>query len=278
MNNLNSRKYKEATIEETFENAINYRRSYKNDLARVYQYEYALYEVIAEMFGKVVNRSETIKSMKLYFMELPDIKNISTKEETNNSLGGKAGRSIKEGANIGVKEGTNSSLEGKVGGSIKEGANLSVKEGTGDLKVRERRSRESVLSEMRSLVNKYVVGNICFPAMNNCMAEVIARKEENKTHMLIFTDGIYGFSLKIRYGKKRYPDRIEVKDHSPSGRTDPEPTDHSPSRSIDPEPTDHSPSGRTDPESTDHSPSRKTDPEPTNDKGKKERGTETSAA
>ena len=46
-------------------------RFYKNPLTKTYQYEYAVYMMVAELFLKVIPRSMCIESLKLYFKELP---------------------------------------------------------------------------------------------------------------------------------------------------------------------------------------------------------------
>ena len=44
---------------------------YKNPLTKTYQYEYALYKTVADLFDSVVIKSRLIDSLKLYFAELP---------------------------------------------------------------------------------------------------------------------------------------------------------------------------------------------------------------
>ncbi len=46
-------------------------RNYKNPMTKIYQYEYALYLVVAGLFQSVRCRSMCIESLMLYFRELP---------------------------------------------------------------------------------------------------------------------------------------------------------------------------------------------------------------
>ncbi len=45
-------------------------RSYRNPLTKVFQYEYALYRAVSDLFASVQCRSMCIESLKLYFSEL----------------------------------------------------------------------------------------------------------------------------------------------------------------------------------------------------------------
>ncbi len=45
-------------------------RFYKNPMTRIYQYEYALYEAVRELFAMVRCRSMCIERLRLYFREL----------------------------------------------------------------------------------------------------------------------------------------------------------------------------------------------------------------
>ena len=44
---------------------------YKNPLTQTYRYEYALYRAVSDLFASVECRSMCIKSLKLYFLEMP---------------------------------------------------------------------------------------------------------------------------------------------------------------------------------------------------------------
>ncbi len=139
--------YREVSLDT---NGIGYDRHYKNPLTKTYQYEYALYLAVSELFGSAGPVSMCIESLKLYFYEL----HIS-------------------------KDSSNS------------------------------RSREGIVSEMRKLVSKDVIGHIIFPMMEVCAVEVMAALNQDGTHRLIFTDGIYGFSLKLRMNGG-HPDGVEI--------------------------------------------------------------------
>ena len=56
---------------------------YKNPLTKTYQYEYALYKTVADMFDSVVVKSRLIDSLKLYFAELPDTSKADFLREVN---------------------------------------------------------------------------------------------------------------------------------------------------------------------------------------------------
>lgn len=74
-----------------------------------------------------------------------------------------------------------------------------------------RKTQEGLLQEMTFLVERDVIGNICFPMMNVCAAEVSTSVEGDGSHRFIFSDGIYGFSIHIDMGKKGHPKRLDVK-------------------------------------------------------------------
>ncbi|MCR4684738.1 MAG: hypothetical protein K5649_04660, partial [Lachnospiraceae bacterium] len=59
-----------------------------------------------------------------------------------------------------------------------------------------KKSQASMLQEIETLVNRDVIGKINFPSMHECHAESCAVPDENGAHTFIFTDGVYGFSLK----------------------------------------------------------------------------------
>ncbi|MBR6380189.1 MAG: hypothetical protein IKS07_00750 [Lachnospiraceae bacterium] len=126
-------------------------KSYKDPMTKTYQYEYALFAAVSELFGAVRARSCVPERLKLYFMELPE----SSKTE---------------------------------------------------------RHREAVLAEMRALTERDVTGRICFPMHSACAAEVRTRVLPDGTHLFIFSDGIYGFTVRIRALQKGRPQQIEVTD------------------------------------------------------------------
>ncbi len=127
---------------------------YKNPLTKAFQYEYALYRSISELFASVICRSMCIDSMKLYFSELPHAKEIVDDEKDENSSEEK------------------------------------------------RRTQEDLLAEMTRMVARDVVGHITFPMMNICQAEAHVGTKEDGTHIFVFEDGIYGFSVQLDVPKR----------------------------------------------------------------------------
>ncbi len=63
------RKYKEVKL---YNNGSGIDRSYRNPLTKVFQYEYAMYSLVSELFAHTECRSMCVESLKLYFQELPD--------------------------------------------------------------------------------------------------------------------------------------------------------------------------------------------------------------
>ena len=72
------------------------------------------------------------------------------------------------------------------------------------------RTQEGFLAEMKMLVARDVTRQITFPMMNICAAEVTTMLEKDGTHRFVFTDGIYGFSLRLDMSGKDRPGRILV--------------------------------------------------------------------
>jgi len=136
-------------------------RNYKNPMTKVFQYEYALYLAVSDLFQSVRCKSMCIGSLMLYYMELS--KGVKNEEDQ-------------------------------------------------DPKETAKRSQRKLLEEMDMLVAKDVVGNISFPLMNVCAAEVYTRLEKDGTHTFIFTDGIYGFSVHLDIFRKGHPKGVEVRD------------------------------------------------------------------
>ena len=60
--------YTEITLDT---NGQGFDRSYKNPLAKVYQYEYALFAIMTGFFSSIRCQSMCIESLRLYFAELP---------------------------------------------------------------------------------------------------------------------------------------------------------------------------------------------------------------
>ena len=150
MNNTKAYKnYREVNMDS---NGMGYERYYKSPLTRAYQYEYALYKVISDLFWSVKPRSRSIGSLKMYFRDLPCERKGGEKKKT----------------------------------------------------------QEDLLEEVRALVERDVVGNVKFPMMSSCSAEAKTITEKGGTHKLVFTDGLYGFCLRIDGAEKGHPRRIMV--------------------------------------------------------------------
>ena len=81
-------------------------------------------------------------------------------------------------------------------------------------------TQEDILDEVSAHLDKYVRGHITFPLMHECMAEVSIVPTGDGTHKLIFTDGIYGFSVHPVFSSKNKFIRLEVKDLRPLRVTD----------------------------------------------------------
>ncbi len=60
------KKYTEVKIGES-----SFEKSYKNPLTKTYQYEYALFTAVSDLFDHVECRSMCIDSLRMYFRELP---------------------------------------------------------------------------------------------------------------------------------------------------------------------------------------------------------------
>ena len=60
------RTYKEVKLD-----GIEFDKFYRNPLTKVFQYEYALYEAVSDLFAAMKCRSMCVDSLKLYFRELP---------------------------------------------------------------------------------------------------------------------------------------------------------------------------------------------------------------
>jgi hypothetical protein len=146
-----------------------FERSYRNPLTKAFQYEYALYEVVSGLFGRVECRSMNIENLRMYFLELP----------------------------------------------VKDQDEHSAPEAQKDEAAPKRTpkmNREKMKKEMEALVAEKVRGEVLFPMMDRCAAEVSTVPAEDGTHWLVFTDGIYGFALHLEFGRKGKLTGIEVRD------------------------------------------------------------------
>lgn len=63
-------------------------KQYKNPLTKTFQYEYALYRTLADLFEKVVCMSKNVESLGLYFSELPQ-RAAKPDEESGQDTGSK---------------------------------------------------------------------------------------------------------------------------------------------------------------------------------------------
>ena len=138
-----------------------YDRFYKNPLTKTFQYEYALYRAVADLFASVRCNSLCLESLKLYFSEL------------------------------GHKETAESTPDEDLGNKAQNG-----------------KTQEGLIDEMRRLVARDVVGHVTFPQMNICAAQVKSVVEADGTHSFIFTDGIYGFKVRLAMEGRKKPGRI----------------------------------------------------------------------
>ena len=166
-----AKQYKEVRIDR---NGRGEDRTYRNPLTGIFQYEYALYLAVADLFESVRCKSMCLESLKLYFCEL------------------------------GHKKGS-AENDGNSGGS--------------DDEMKSKKTQEDLLNEMKRLVDRDVTGNVSFPMMHICSAEVRTRAEEDGSHSFIFTDGIYGFMLHLDIQRNGRPKKIEVTDLNPKEQT-----------------------------------------------------------
>lgn len=82
-------------------------------------------------------------------------------------------------------------------------------------KEKKRVTQEDIFDEVSVRLDKDVRGHITFPLMHECMAEVSIVPTGDGTHTLIFTDGIYGFSVRPVFSSKNEFKKLEVKDLRP---------------------------------------------------------------
>ncbi len=83
---------------------------------------------------------------------------------------------------------------------------------TEQVSARKTRTKADYIKEVGELVRRDVIGHVTFPMMNVCAAEVKTFTEADGTHTFLFTDGIYGFSVRIKALSKGRPEGITVKD------------------------------------------------------------------
>ncbi len=132
----------------------------KNPMANLYRYEFALYKVVSSLFAGVTCRSMCVKTLEMYFNDLPH-------------------------------------PDSKAGADADSGE-------------RKKTASEALIDEVAKLVEKDVIGKISFPMMNVCRADAFILPEEDKSHSLVFSDGIYSFSLRLKMEDGKHPAGIEV--------------------------------------------------------------------
>ena len=88
MRNIMKNGYKEVKIDN---NGRGIDKTYHNPLTRVYQYEYALYSVVSELFGSIRCRSLCMNNLESYFLELP------IKGDEDNAEKNKNGKKTQDG-------------------------------------------------------------------------------------------------------------------------------------------------------------------------------------
>ena len=132
---------------------------YKNPMTKVFQYEYALYMLTADLFARVVCRSSvTVERVGLYYAELSK---MSKKEER-----------------------------------------ISYEK------------QYELEQEMQSLIQRDVIGKVAFPGMHMCHAELTIRTREDGSHIFVYSDGVYGFELTLKWDQKNRCVGIAVRNHS----------------------------------------------------------------
>lgn len=82
-------------------------------------------------------------------------------------------------------------------------------------KEKKRVTQEDILDEVTARLEQDVKGHITFPMMHECRAEVSIVPTGDGTHKLIFTDGIYGFSVRPVFSSRGKFKKLEVKDIRP---------------------------------------------------------------
>ena len=58
------------------------------------------------------------------------------------------------------------------------------------------------MEEVRARVERDVVGNVNFPMMHQCRAQVRVLPRQDGSHTFLFTDGVYSFSVRLDFGAK----------------------------------------------------------------------------
>ena len=137
---------------------------YVDPLTKNYQYEHALLTTVSDLFQETKTASLLPERLRLYFNELPIRKEAQAQA-------------------LAQKEAMGQEVNGEV--SIPK------------------KTRESVMEEMKSLVARDVEGKTEFPMMHQCKAHVRVLPLEDGTHAFRFTDGVYSFTVRLDYGEKK---------------------------------------------------------------------------
>lgn len=127
---------------------------YKDPMTKVFQYEFVLFMMVADLFKAVEYSSRCIERLGLYYAEL-----------------------VRENKTTG-----NFSYE----------------------------KQYEIEGEMEAMVRRDVSGQIVFPGIHMCKANVSVKTMDNGMHTFIFTDGIYGFEVSLMMGKGNRPKGIRV--------------------------------------------------------------------
>ncbi len=147
---------------------------YVNPLTKTYQYEHALLTTVSGLFKETQTSSLCPDRLRLYFNELPIRKEVQEQA-----------RAQKEAMGQTVTE--------------DEPCN--------------KRTRDSVMEEVKALVTRDVEGNVEFPLMHQCRADVRILEREDGSHTFLFTDGVYAFTVRFDKFKKGRPLSIRVKSY-----------------------------------------------------------------
>lgn len=132
---------------------------YRNPMTKIFQYEYALYLLMSELFHDVHCSSVfALETLKLYYMDL-----VSTS---------KSGYASYE--------------------------------------------KQYVIEEkIRCWIKRDVIGSVRFPLMDRCKVEITMKQNTDFSHIFIFSDGIFAFSVRLNLDKKKRIIGIKVRNHTP---------------------------------------------------------------
>ncbi|RKM61330.1 hypothetical protein D6855_05415 [Butyrivibrio sp. CB08] len=137
---------------------------YVDPKTKTYQYEHALLTAVSDLFKETETSSLLPDRLRLYFNELPIRKEVQAQVKAQ-----------------------------------KEAMGQNVEENTPCT----RRTRDSVMEEMKVLVARDVEGKVTFPMMHQCRAQIRVLPGKDGTHAFLFTDGVYGFSVSLDFGEKK---------------------------------------------------------------------------